>query len=189
MINPRDTFERTRCACQQCVTACRHMPGSLIPQDLERLPVLGDQSLEQWAEQYLRASDGAIVRRESGRAKRIPTLVPVSREDGSCVFLENDRCTVHERSPFGCSHHDTHMNERQGHQVSAAAVVAQQTDWDTQGPYSRLHRYLTERGLVATPVATRRAAFTRALRVLEKQRAREKGKKSRKKRHRKAQKS
>src|SRR5438067_916759 len=81
-------FCRTRCDCLECTRSCRHIPGYLIPADLERMDrfLAPDQDLVTWAKRHLLASPGALVMR-GGRAFRIPTLVPARRPDGACLFL------------------------------------------------------------------------------------------------------
>jgi hypothetical protein len=53
-------YPRTNCACKVCKNNCRHMPGFLIPSDLERMIPHGVNPM-QWAEDSLLASPGAIV--------------------------------------------------------------------------------------------------------------------------------
>lgn len=81
-------FARSVCACPACVRFCRHMPGYLIPADLDRIRLHVGSSAEwlTWAAAHLRASPGALVMRAS-RVFRIPTLVPARRTDGGCIFL------------------------------------------------------------------------------------------------------
>ena len=96
---------RTSCACHLCVTNCRFMPGFLIPADLDRLlPPNADPF--KWAERNLLASPGAMVMKD-GQIFRIPTLVPATKSDGSCMHLsDKNLCTIHENAPFGCAFFD-----------------------------------------------------------------------------------
>ena len=50
-------FRRNVCACRKCSLWCEHVPGALVPSDLERLIPDGDDPF-QWAEVHLRASPG-----------------------------------------------------------------------------------------------------------------------------------
>jgi hypothetical protein len=77
------------------------MPGYLIPADLERMIPAGADPLE-WAETNLLASPGATVIKD-GVMFRIPTLVPASKADGSCIHFRQRRCAIWETSPFGCA--------------------------------------------------------------------------------------
>jgi hypothetical protein len=94
---------RTTCNCNACVKNCLHMPGFLIPADLERLAPSVD--LFGWAEQNLLASPGALAMKD-GQFFRIPTLVPAVKADGSCIHLHNGQCGIHENAPFGCAFFD-----------------------------------------------------------------------------------
>ena len=96
---------RTSCGCAECQLNCRHMPGMLIPSDLDRLAPVpeGEAAVLAWAEANLLASPGALVA-QGGRTFRIPTLVPATKADGSCVHLgEDGRCAIHAVAPFGCA--------------------------------------------------------------------------------------
>jgi hypothetical protein len=101
-------FHRTACSCPACILYCVHMPGYLIPHDLERLLAQlapGEDSFA-WAEAHLRASPGALVMSE-GHDYRIPTLVPARGGDGACSFLTREsRCSIHAVAPYGCAFFD-----------------------------------------------------------------------------------
>lgn len=72
------------------------------------------RNVVEFAFQNLLASPGAIVM-QAGRVFQIPTLVPRRKPDGSCIFLdENDRCRIHEVSPFGCFSMDTEVLTPEG---------------------------------------------------------------------------
>jgi Fe-S-cluster containining protein len=67
------------------------MPAYLGAEDIDNLP-----------HDKLQASSGATLLGSDGTLYRIETITPAQRDDGSCVFLENDRCTVHDTKPVGC---------------------------------------------------------------------------------------
>jgi hypothetical protein len=100
--------QRSRCACRDCQLNCRHMPGFLIPADLERMVPAGTDPFA-WAESNLLASPGAIVLKGS-EMFRVHTLVPAVKADGSCIHLtggkRNAKCAIHAISPFGCAFFD-----------------------------------------------------------------------------------
>lgn len=91
------------------------MPGYLLPRDLEgylgSIPKEG-VSLAMWLKYsppvQLLASEGTLIQaidRRSGKVTetRIPTLVPRSKKDGSCVhYMDDGRCFIHKHSPTGC---------------------------------------------------------------------------------------
>ena len=74
---PSSVSRRTVCACEPCTRYCHHLPGYLIPADLERIhqQLAPGEDLESWARWHLLASPGALVLRR-GEVLRIPTLVP-----------------------------------------------------------------------------------------------------------------
>jgi len=161
--DPRDDFDRTRCDCDSCLAACRHIPGGLIPQDMNRITEsLSVDDVEAWSLQHLLASAGAEVPLE-GELCQLPTIVPDSRPDGSCVFLDNDRCTIHEVAPYGCSHLDMHLSSRESRLRSNAGLRSIAIDWAKKGPYSRLWGALWESGNVARSLEERRAKLDAAL--------------------------
>jgi hypothetical protein len=93
--------ERVSCSCRECRRNCMFMPGFLIPSDLDRMIPPGADPL-QWAEINLLASPGTIVSKD-GEIFRIPTLVPATKPDGSCIHYQRRGCAIWENSPFGCA--------------------------------------------------------------------------------------
>jgi hypothetical protein len=122
------------------------MPGFLIPSDLERLIPDGVDPFV-WSEGHLRASFGSLVP-SGGVMKWTPSLVPAKADSGSCHWLKDGRCTVHENSPFGCAFLDQHMTDREAEKRSQAGRDARWDDFVTDGLYSQIWQHLSERGLV-----------------------------------------
>ena len=150
-------FERTVCACSECAINCRFIPGYLIPADLERIAGhLGCENLIEFALENLLASPGATVL-ERAQVRQIPTLVPARRSDGACKFLDtNNRCTIHEVSPFGCAFFDAHQSKAESDYRSGSGLVQIDRAWREDRPYSRLWLLLEALGKVGpSPVATR----------------------------------
>ena len=148
--------ERTRCACRDCQLNCRHMPGFLIPADLERMMPAGVDPFE-WAENNLLASPGAVVVK-GAELFRIHTLVPAVKEDGSCIHLtgskRNGKCSIHSISPFGCAFFDCGP-PREGLAEEALVVIHR------AGPeslYARLwaHLYATGKRQLAPEILRER---------------------------------
>lgn len=154
-------YERTVCACVECVNNCRHIPGYLIPADIERVARhLGFTNLLEFAFTNLLASPGATVM-QAGRVFQIPTLVPRRKEDGSCIFLdEHDRCRIHEVSPYGCAFFDTHQSHEEANSRSSRGLQEIARQWavsESKSVYIMLWRLLCEAGFRAIPAYVARA--------------------------------
>lgn len=150
---------RSSCGCAGCVTNCRHMPGFLIPADLDRMIPDGTDPLA-WAAEHLRASPGALVMKD-GEAFRIPTLVPAPTEDGSCHNLTAERlCSIHEVAPFGCAFFSCGP-EVPG--LAAMGINAVAIAHRENALYSRIWVHLYERGLRQQKAEVLRARMREAL--------------------------
>lgn len=133
----RHGFQRTVCGCEICRVPCRHMPGSLDVEDLERL-CPPDQDLFTWAKQHLLALT----------SKEVPTLVPARLPNGHCHWLYEGQCMVHERSPYGCAFFDSHLPPTEVERRSAATMQARRDDAAKNGPYYRVWLHLCHLGLI-----------------------------------------
>ena len=109
-------FERTTCACDDCIACCKRQPGPLAPGQLQEIAAHLHLSVEA-ASRFFCASPGALAMNTStGELIRIRTITPKSTNSGRCIFLsEDDRCMIHGYAPVGCSHFDTHMSAEEGH--------------------------------------------------------------------------
>jgi len=168
------------------------MPGMLAPGDMERIAKfstgLDPESIAEeiqgntddlnilnqandvisWIETHFAASPGAMVLARDGKTYQIPTIVPAQKEDGSCVFLdENDRCTIHPVSPFGCQQfkiceEDPMLikggQDKVSHCLSAIAVDEQ---------YMMAHAMLQAEGLVPKPLPERKKDLLRLIQEAE----------------------
>jgi hypothetical protein len=155
-------FERTVCACEQCTNYCRHVPGYLVPSDLERLcDYCGCAgAFDSWANQHLLASPGALVMRK-GAIGRIPTLVPARRDNAACIFLSADSsCSIHPIAPFGCAFFDSHQEDDAADRRSSRGLRAILEDWQSAGPYSALWLALHAAGRNAPTPETARAGLS-----------------------------
>jgi len=148
-------FTRTECACPVCVNNCRHLPGYLIPADLERISQsLGEKSLVGFAFDHLLASPGALVASRDGRVLRISTLVPRRQESGSCVFLdERSRCRIHVVSPFGCGMFDCRQSSEEADARSLRGLQEIARCWahPARHSYTIIWRLLDTTGRRAIP--------------------------------------
>lgn len=141
-------FQRTSCVCRVCVDNCKFMPGYLIPADLIRLIPEGIEPLA-WAEQNLLASPGAVLRGRDGKHYQVPTLVPATKPDGSCIHLdENERCKIHQIAPFGCAFFSCIQTKAQGDEISLRGLLTIIEAW--QNPvslYPAIWKHLDAKGL------------------------------------------
>lgn len=136
-------FARTNCDCRECQLNCQHMPGFLIPADLERM-IPKETDPYVWAEKNLLASPGAVVMNtRTGVKSRIPTLVPAVKKDGSCIHLKDSLCTIHEIAPFGCAFFDCRSD---GMELSHDGLFTVWTAWTRDTLYARLWKYLQAQG-------------------------------------------
>jgi Fe-S-cluster containining protein len=116
-MNQNHNFNRTVCACSECVACCKRQPGPLAPGDFERIVnhVAETQNVTpeiafETVKAQLWASPGSLIKNlDTGKVTRIGTITPRFRK-GRCVFLDGaDRCSIHPVAPFGCAYFDTHM--------------------------------------------------------------------------------
>ncbi len=161
-------FERTACACSECAINCRFIPGYLIPADLDRIAGhLGSENLIEFALEHLLASPGATVL-DRGQMRQIPTLVPARRNEGACKFLDaNNRCTIHEVSPFGCAFFDAHQSKAESDYRSGSGLVQIDRAWREDRPYSRLWLLLEALGKVGPSPVAARARLQQALAAMK----------------------
>jgi Fe-S-cluster containining protein len=145
MNNMTHDFNRTTCACKECVQCCKRQPGPLAPGDFERIAEYLGETSEQ-AKEHFCASPGALVGDSAtGETARVGSIVPRYRK-GRCVFLDaNDRCSIHPVAPFGCAYYDTHMSKAASMPRSLWWVRAVLNDADYERlrntlPYTTVYR-------------------------------------------------
>lgn len=156
-------FSRTTCGCALCVENCKHIPGYLIPDDVERIAkTLGYASVGEFAAECLLASPGATVMSAEGLIFQIPTLVPRRKtEDGSCIFLGADnRCRIHEVAPFGCAFFDHAQSDGEANRRSSRGLQEVARHWAAHAgtsAYTVLWQLLHAAGYRAMPAHVARA--------------------------------
>jgi len=141
-------FSRTLCGCAGCVRSCLHIPGYLIPGDLERIRqhLAPNEDLLPWAQNHLLASPGALVL-QRGHLCRIPTIVPARRSDGPCFFLTaENRCRIHVVAPFGCAFFDSHQPSPEADRRSKRGLQAILEAWRQGDVYAEVWLALHEGG-------------------------------------------
>lgn len=149
-------FTRTECACEECASYCSHLPGALIPTDLDNISAhLGYDDPVRFAVENLVASPGAIVS-ANGTQFRIRTLTPARTPDGACKFLQNGRCAIHAQAPFSCAFFDHSQGNDEADARSLRGLQAIAREWAIGGLYAQLWMLLDSMGLVApSPIEAR----------------------------------
>lgn len=170
---PED-MPRTVCGCELCRVGCRTMPGSLIPSDLPRIQAHAGDTSAEFLMEHFEVSEGTVVAKIVNGVPvmiDIPSIVPAQRKDGSCVFLARDgHCQIHAVSPFGCSRHDSHMDDDESDRRSRFAVTEMARSHQLGDEYSQLCRRLAILGRVSRPIWERKWAFRdESERVLQEQ--------------------
>jgi hypothetical protein len=158
-------FRRTTCPCRACAISCEHMPGCLAPADVGRIArFLEYTDLERFARENLVTSEGARVVTVDRRVINLPTLVPATKPNGHCKFLEDGLCSIHAVSPYGCAFLDAHLSDRDLAERSRPLHEDVLRDLEAGGEYGRLWGMLREEKLAAPPAEGRRYNLSRALR-------------------------
>lgn len=175
MENLRQTFPRTHCDCKTCVACCQHMPGSLIPGDLELMlqhqkgDNVSPEEATAWLLENFQASEGATAMKiVDGQRQvfKIPTIVPRLTEQG-CVFLQEGKCQVHAVAPFACAYVDPHMNDTQANAHSQVTAQSQYEAWEQRNGYTKAWEILHAAGKIAPPLLERKAKLKAAIIEIE----------------------
>lgn len=119
---------------------------------------LDQEATPDWMAEHLRESHVGYARTRSGRSEEVWTISPAQREDGSCVFLDGDRCTVHPVAPVGCALHDMHRSDEVAHRISTYIALDALTDDE----YARQASALRAAGKIARPARERQQALAEA---------------------------
>jgi len=125
---------------------CEHLPGYLVPSDLDRLIPSGEDPM-LWAEQNLLASPGLQIKTPQFTLS-IPSLVPKRQDNGHCQWLQDGECTVHENSPFGCAFlSQCRQTNAQAEKITDAGRAARAEAFEEDGLYAQIWKHLWEKGL------------------------------------------
>src|SRR5262249_19738123 len=118
--------------------------------------------LDHFALNHLLASPGAIVS-VAGELFRIRTLTPARKSDGFCSFLQDDRCTIHAVSPFGCALFWCRQTKEEADEISARGLMEVAQAWQRGDLYAQLWIMLYEAGRIAPSSLDVRARMEAAL--------------------------
>lgn len=173
-------FQRTSCSCRKCSVWCEHIPGYLVPSDLDRLIPSGEDPLI-WAEQNLLASPGLQIKTPQFTVS-IPSLVPRRQQNGHCQWLQDGHCTVHENSPFGCAFlSQCSQSNAHGQKITNAGRAARAEAFQKDGLYAQIWKHLWAKGLreLTSQVNRKRAASAvKKIELAEERKKRRKQKKA-----------
>lgn len=99
------------CTCNECIKACRNRPGWFKPGEAEKVAGYLKISLQELFNKYLQVDywvgDGKkhpsdILNLSPGIVEEMHCKVVTWFPRGTCVFLKEDRCSIHPVKPFEC---------------------------------------------------------------------------------------
>lgn len=124
----------SECSCKSCVSACQQKPGWFKPGEAERVAEFLKVPLVQlfadslmadyWyntgadtpGEEFTFVLSPALMHRESGE------VAPFDSR-GACVFLKDDRCSIHPVKPYECREWD-HSKDSEVERFNEKAATA-----------------------------------------------------------------
>ena|SRR3990167_5770206 len=102
-------MNKLECTCQECVDCCKTQPGWFAPGEAEKAAEFLSMSFEEFKEKYLVIDywiGGACVYQPRKTNAEESGFHRVSYgsgfKKGECIFLKNDRCSIHEAKPIEC---------------------------------------------------------------------------------------
>lgn len=131
------------CTCRRCVSACRCKPGWFLPGEAEKAAALLDMTLPEFFRKHLMVDWWERWRGVHGKedSRDVFVLSPAlvgeapgteapGNPRGQCVFLKNNRCSIHAAKPYECRMYvhddaDKQVSDRKEHIVAA---------WADKGP-------------------------------------------------------
>lgn len=98
------------CTCEKCVSACKRSPGKMLPYEAERIAKFLELPFDELKKKLIK---NYHYNSETDPLIWEPRKVGMDEDEeiasdeytnrrGTCVFLKNDRCTIHEVKPFEC---------------------------------------------------------------------------------------
>ncbi len=103
----------TECSCKKCVQACQEQPGWFAPGEAEKAAELIGMDFEEFKKFLIKdhCDNPSAPRAPYIYAPRkvgvdLPNQEIRTRENqkkkGPCVFLKNNRCSIHQAKPYEC---------------------------------------------------------------------------------------
>ncbi len=145
------------CSCDRCQSLCHNKPGWFAPQQIELVARKRGVTIENLFKNYLVID--AVLITEAGKPKGAYVLAPAIVGTGSgiiadpaargtCVWLKDGKCEIHEVKPTECRVTD-HSTSPRDNDLLRASILKQ---WS---PYKKLVQDLYGKKL-KLPVAVRK---------------------------------
>lgn len=120
-----DTIE---CSCQDCVSACYKKPGWFLPQEIKPvadfLGITEDQLFQRYLSvDYFGNPDEFLFVLSPATENSVSGEVFPLEPGGTCVFLKDNKCSIHSVKPFECKIYDHRKNESEAHLAVAEAWI------------------------------------------------------------------
>ena len=100
-------YEKSNCTCERCVSACRLKPGWFAPREAELAAESMGMSLQEFFDGYLLVDywfgDDDIFVLSPCVVEASPGSEFPYNPYGTCVFFENDRCSIYNYRPYECA--------------------------------------------------------------------------------------
>jgi len=98
------------CTCNHCVRACKYKPGWFKPGEIEKVAEFMKLSVKELFDQYLTVDWYVDAHADTGDIFLIAPATIHNRAGGmmpydptgTCVFLKDNRCSIHPVKPFEC---------------------------------------------------------------------------------------
>lgn len=102
------------CTCRRCVNACKQQPGWFAPGEAEKAAELLGIPFEEFKKFIIKDSCDDQYAENAPyiyAPRKIGVDLPDSefreyqqkRKQGTCVFLKEDRCSIHQAKPYECA--------------------------------------------------------------------------------------
>ena len=141
MSNKEDI--KKSCTCKHCIECCYYKPGWFLPGEAEKVAAYLGLSVQETFDKYLavdyweRYEDdrGNILVLSPATTIMEPGTMYPSAPCGQCIFLRDNRCSIHEVKPYECRQ-TTHLKD----QISYHEKVA--FSWDKEEYQEQCHNLL-----------------------------------------------
>ena len=128
-----DTIE---CSCEECTSACHRKPGWFLPEEIKPAAALLGITEQEFFNEYLSVDyygsshdaegneipNGFMFVLSPATDKSQPGDIFPFDPSGTCVFLKDNKCSIHSAKPFECKVYDhRHLVSTEVHKHVAEA--------------------------------------------------------------------